>query len=206
MRAHHPARSAHRGITALLAAATLAMTMAVAPALAAPPERVDEPIFLIFPDPANGVIVFWNTTREAFCAWEANDFEGDPPALQLVTASYHQVRSGPVIFRWAAVAHLELWTIDEGADLTGPCTDTDDSTEPWAVGTARAANNDNDLFHDESVAAGVKRTNSFGDRGRGTVWDANGDAWQYGWVFRAQISNTGDFTVRADHTFLHRRR
>jgi hypothetical protein len=203
MGAHISPRQARRAAAATLVAAALLVTFAVAPVSAGVPERVDEPIFLIFPDFDNGFVAFWNTTREAFCAWEDNGFAGDPPALELVTATYHQVSAGPVIFRWAAVGHLELWTFDEDADGSGPCADTDGSSEPWATGTARAVNNDNDLDHDASVEAGLARTDAFGDRGRGTVWDSDGGAWKYGWISHVLRDNAGGTRVPVERWFLH---
>lgn len=193
---------AHRHSFGPIGAVILILALA-APASAAPPERVDEPAFLIFPDPANGLVTFWNITRDGYCAWEASDFAGDPPVTQLIPVSYQQTPTGAVIYRWTATSHLELWTLDEDADFSGPCQDTDGSSEPWAEGSARATNNDNDLFHDLSVEAGLKRRNAFGDHARGTVWDASGSAWHYGWVFKAQLDGELNFLIRADRTFLH---
>jgi hypothetical protein len=170
---------------AVIAALALLLTVAAVPVSAAPPERSQDPIFLIFPDLNYNYVVFWNITRDDFCAWQASDFEGEPPVTQLIPAQFNETPTGPVIFSWSATSHIELWTLDEGADLSGPCQDTDDSTAPWAVGTAHAANTDNDLFHGDSVDAGLNRTDSYGDRGEGTVSDASGDAWHYSWVFRA---------------------
>jgi hypothetical protein len=194
---------AHRFPISLLAALALLLGLA-APSLAGgPQEQSEEPIFLIFADPDLGIVAFWNVTRDGYCAWEESDFDGEPPALDLVTSYSRQTPTGAVIYRWSQTAHLELWTLDEGADLSGPCQDTDDSTEPWAVGTATMTNADNDLFHDESVGAGLKRTNAFGDHGRGTVWDADGGAWHFGWIFRGQLDNELNFRVVADRVFLH---
>jgi hypothetical protein len=170
---------------AVIAALALLMTVAAVPASAATPERSQESIFLIFPDLNHDLVVFWNITRDDFCAWQAGGFQGEPPVTQLVPAQFNATPTGPVIFSWSATSHLELWTLDAGADLSGPCQDTDDSTAPWAVGTAHAANTDNDLDHGASVDAGLNRTDSYGNRGEGTVWDASGDAWHYSWVFRA---------------------
>ncbi|MDP9269863.1 MAG: hypothetical protein M3P14_02590 [Chloroflexota bacterium] len=170
---------------AVIAALALLLTVAAVPVSAATPERSQDPIFLIFPDLNYNYVVFWNITRDDFCAWQAGGFQGEPPVTQLVPAQYNETPTGPVILSWSATSHIELWTLDANADLSGPCQDTDDSTAPWAVGTARAANGDNDLSHSDSVAAGLNRTDSFGNRGEGTVWDANGDAWHYSWVFRA---------------------
>lgn len=205
MRAHRATRPTRTTALAFVLAVALLAIAAVGPVSAAPPERVDEPIFLIFPDFTNGYVVFWNTTREAFCAWEAAEFEGDPPALQLVTATYHQVPSGPIIFRWAATGYIELWAFDADADFSGPCADTDDQTGPFATGTAHVSSNDNDLDHDASVEAGVQRSNAFGERGQGSLIDGSGMAWAYSWVFHVVGDNAGEFRVLAERAVLHPR-
>jgi hypothetical protein len=195
-------RSRHPWL-AFLASMAMVMTLAAAPAAAAP-ERVMEPIFIIFPDLENDVIVFWNISRDDFCAWEASDFDGDPPVAGLVDATYNELPSGSVTNRWNGTAPIELWTTDEDADFSGPCQDTDNSTEPWATGTASARNNDNDLDHDASVEAGLSRTNAFGDRGQGTVVDGTGASWSYAWTFHATYDKNLEFVVHVDHPRLHR--
>jgi hypothetical protein len=183
------------GLAALLA-------LSAAPAAGAPPERVEEPVFQIFPDEENGLVVFWNITRDDYCAWEASDFDGDPPVVSLITVTYLTLPTGPVILQSRGVSHLELWTLDEGADLSGPCQDTDDSTEPWATGTAAVTANDNDLDHFVSLEAGLKRTNSFGGGGRGTVTDGDGATHHYSFTFRALGDNTGGFRDVVVHSTL----
>jgi hypothetical protein len=178
------------------------LALAATPASAGPPETVDEPFFFIFPDIENGFVVFWNVTRDEYCDWEASDFEGDPPVTHLVSVTYNGTPKGPVVFRFSDISHLELWSIDADADLSGPCQDTDGSSGPWASGDARATQNDNDLNHDESVDAGLHRTNAFGHRGQGTVLDANGDAWHYSWVFRAQRDSAGEFRLLMERGVL----
>jgi hypothetical protein len=194
-----------RKTAATIAALSLLLALAATPASAAPPETVDEPFFFIFPDVENGFIVFWNITRDDFCDWEASEFEGDPPVTHLVSVTYNETPKGPVVFRFSDTSHLELWTIDADADLSGPCQDTDASFEPWASGGGRASQNDNDLDHDASVAAGLHRTNSFGHRGQGTVRDASGDAWHYSWVSRAQRDSTGESRTLVERAELRQR-
>jgi hypothetical protein len=80
-------------------------------------------------------------------------------------------------------SNLDLWLMNEDAPLTGPCEDTDDSTAPWAVGTARVQSTDNDVFHHETVSAGLIRGNAYGQRGLGTVVDGDGTSQHYSWIF-----------------------
>lgn len=178
-----------RRLTALIASLALTLTAALAPVSASPPEEFEEPIFISFPDLTHGVAVFWNVTRDDLCDWIDGGFAGPPPAIQPVTVRFNEVRSGAVVASFRATRHLELWQLDEDADLTGPCEDTDDSTGPWATGSAHVAANDNDLF-----VSGT-RTNAFGERGQGSVVDANGTTYHYGWTFRALIDRSGEFRV-----------
>jgi hypothetical protein len=191
---------------ALIAALTLLLTVAAVPVSAAPPETGQEPVFLIFPDLNYNLVVFWNITRDDFCAWVESGFEGEPPVTKLIPVRYNETPKGPVIFTWSATSHLELWTLDTDADLSGPCKDTDDSSEPWAVGTARATSTDNDLCHSCSLEAGLNRTDSFGLGLEGTVLDASGDAWHYSSVFRGVIDRNDNFRgVVADRSLLTQR-
>ena len=192
-----------RKLVAVAGAFALVLSAAGA-ALASPPDRFDDPGFNnIFPDVENQLVVFWNITRDDYCAWEAGGFVGDPPIDAPVPVQLVTTPTGALVYRWNAVRHFELWTMNEDAPLTGPCEDTDDSTEPWAVGSARYMGNDNDLFHDESVEAGLDRTNSFGDRGLATVVDADGQAWAYDWAFRAVYDKNLDFKPVVDFHRLH---
>ncbi len=177
----------------------LLLVLAVsAPASAGPPEQTEEPFFLVFLDVKYELVVFWNITRADFCAWVESDFAGAPPVDRLVPVQYIETANGAVVAQYNATSTLELWTLDADADFPfpGACVDTDDSAAPWAVGSVQVTANDNDLFVSGS------RTNSFGSRGRGSVWDASGAGWRYVWTFRALID--GDFESRAvvDHSTL----
>jgi len=192
-----------RKLVAACGAFSLLISM-VGPVSAAPPERFDDPEFnTIFPDVENQLVVFWNVTRDDYCAWEAGGFVGPFPALEPVPVQLVATPTGALVFHWNAVRHLELWTMNEDAPLTGPCEDTDDSTAPWVTGSARWMGNDNDLDHNGSVEAGLYRTDSFGDRGIGTVVDADGQAWAYNWVFRAVYDKNLDFRPVVDFRRLH---
>ena len=182
------------GIVGLLIA-TLAL-----PALADPPEQVDDPLFLIFPDVENGLVVFWNVTRAGFCAWEAGGFIGPSPALEDVTISFHETGQGVLNGSYHETRPLELWNMDEGADLSGACQDTDGQSGPFATGDATVTASDND------VDVSGTRTNAFGERGQGKVFDSDGGAWHYSWVFTAQcrVDCTVDFVLRAANNNLNK--
>ena len=187
------------------AAGALALLIAVAgPASAGSVERFEDPGFnTIFPDVENQLVVFWNITRDDYCAWEAGGFVGDPPIEAPVSVQIVTTPTGALVFRWNAVRHFELWTMNEDAPLTGPCEDTDDSTEPWAAGSGRWMGNDNDLDHNGSVEAGLYRTNSFGDRGLATVVDVEGQTWAYNWVFCGVYDKNLDFRPVVDFRRLN---
>jgi hypothetical protein len=181
-----------RKLMSLAAAAVLTLGL-VAPASAAPPERGEEFIWSIILDQEHDLVAFWNMSREAFCEWEASDFEGDPPVDHLIPIMLVFEPTGAIKTSWGDVAPLELWALNEDAPLTGPCEDTDDSESPWATGSALNIGTDNDLDHPASVENGLRRSNSFGEHASGSVTDADGQTWRYGWTFRAVGDNDGDF-------------
>lgn len=185
-----------------LVAAVLAVLIVVlaAPATANPPQRLEEPIFLIIPDTEYGFAVFVNITREDYCAWEAGGFVGDPPVEELVQSKVVETGKGALVGSFRAVVSIELWRFDADVPpLVGPCEDTDGQTAPWATGTVHVAANDND------IDASLTRTNSFGNKGQAIVHDAAGDAWHYSWTFHARISKDDVFTVTAENFNLTRR-
>jgi hypothetical protein len=180
-------RHLRQGFSVLAALVLLTMLFA-APVSAAPPERVEvDDFFLIVLDQEHEQVIFWNITREGFCAWEASGFEGPPPVLESVSGQFVETGKGAVVQLLKGSAPLELWRLDEDADLSGPCQDTDAQSAPWAVGTARAVRNDNDLD-----VTGT-RTNAFGERLIGTASDAEGAVWHFSGHFRALITRDGEF-------------
>ena len=182
-------------MTARSAALAALALLAVAAPVSARPNSFQEPIFAVFPDVDNALVVFWNIGREDYCAWEAGGFQGAPPVTELVRGRFNILPSGPVVGAWESTSNLELWTLNEDAALTGPCEDTDDSALPWATGSARATSTDNDVFHFETVE-GVIRGQSFGEQGTGTVVDATGATHRYSWGFRAVNDPRGGYRER----------
>ena len=180
-----------RKFSAITAAAVILLTMAV-PVSAAPPERGEDAIFTVFPDPSNGLVVFWNIGRDDYCAWEASDPDSDPPVAGMVPFKFVSTPTGPIVASYWGSGPLELWALDENAELTGPCEDTDDSPDPWAIGAAQSRYTDNDLDHNASLDAGLHRTNAFGDRGQGAVRDADGHAWSFSWLTRVLFDGKGE--------------
>lgn len=167
--------------------------VSAAPALADPPEVVDDYIFNIFLDLENGLVGFWNISRSDFCNWEAGGFAGPPPVEALVETMVRETGQGALVGSFNATRTLELWQLDEGSELIGPCEDTQGQSEPWATGAFRCISNDNDLD------VSLNRTNSFGDRGNGTVYDAAGDAYHYSMTRRFQIDKNGDSHLRVEN-------
>jgi hypothetical protein len=182
-----------------LAALALALTLAVP--VSAAPEPFEAPLFSIFPDVEHGVVVFWNIGRADYCAWEAGGFQGEPPVTELVGGRFNVLPDGAIVGAWAMTSSLELWTLNADAALTGPCEDTDDSSGPWAVGTARVSSTDN-YVHFDAPIPGVTRGNSFGEQGNGWVVDISGATHRYSWGFRAVAGPQGGYreTVHAELT------
>jgi hypothetical protein len=183
-----------RKLAALFASTAMLLALA-GPASASPPDRFEAAIWTIFPDTENQLVVFWNMTRDDYCAWEATDFDGEPPVGGLISGRNHVTGSGAVMERWSGSAPFELWTLDEDAPLTGPCEDTDDSTAPWATGSGIASSRDNDLAHDVSIEMGLHRTNTFGNRGKATVEAVDGHTYQYDWNVHYHIDKHGEFSI-----------
>jgi hypothetical protein len=185
-----------RGLVVAVVLAVLASALAV-PAVANAPQRLEEPIFLLFPDTKYELAVFVNITRDDYCDWEAGGFVGDPPVGELVESQVVETRKGALVGSFRADVSIELWQLDDDVPpLVGPCEDTDGQAGQWATGTARVEANDNDLD------ATLTRTNSFGDRGQANVTDAAGDAWHYSWRFQARISRDDVFTVALEDSTL----
>ena len=172
------------------------LTLAVAPTSAAPPVREEVDFFTVALDWEHGLVIFWNISRDDFCDWQANDFEGPAPVQQLIPAQFVEAGKGALVGVGDGVSTLELWALDQGADLSGPCQDTDAQEGPWAVGTAHFTLNDNDL--DVSLT----RTNAFGERGRGSVVDAAGNTLQYSWHFRLVIDRDDELRVVSEQFTL----
>lgn len=174
--------------------AALLLAAAVATPAAASPVVGETDWFTIWPDTENGLVVFFNITRDDFCAWEASDFEGPAPVTMLLTTRENETPTGAIVFSVAGTSSLELWQLDADADLSGPCQDTDASSEPWAVGTASYAFHDNDFDHNASVEIyGLSRTDAFGESAQGRVVDSAGTTWQYSWTARNVYDKNLDF-------------
>lgn len=171
-----------RRVPVTIAAILLLAAATVAP-VSAKPVVSQGSWFQIWPDTDNGLVVFFNITRDAYCAWEASDFEGEAPITTTLTIRENGTPTGAVVFSATGTSSLELWSLDADADLSGPCQDTDDSTEPWAAGTARYGYHDNDIDHDASVEDyGLRRSDAFGESAGGHVVDAGGMSWRYSWT------------------------
>lgn len=174
-----------RRLVALAAVTTMLMAIA-APVAADPPEESgvvvrifdDRGGFGIFPDFENGYWVFSNADRGAFCEWFYNEAPPPPPpppnldgdTVQLVFAS------DALVIRVDAGGPTSLHAFTDDP-FSNPC---DGSEEEAALtGDVKVSVNDND-----GPNMG-KRANSFGDRGQGTLYDADGMAYHYSWTFRA---------------------
>jgi hypothetical protein len=166
------------------------------PALADPPEVVEEPIFNVWLDLEHGLVGFWNISRADMCDWAAGGFVGPPPVEAPVEATVVETKQGALIASFSETRSLELWNLDADADLIGPCEDTNSQTEPWATGAFTCTARDNDL------TVSLTRTNAFGDWGQGTVYDAEGVAYRYSMTRDATIDKSGEFDPRSEHFWL----
>jgi hypothetical protein len=183
-------RAARVAALAFLAAAV------ASPAAAAPPNRVEIDVFTIALDLEHGLVMFWNITRDDFCDWEATEFDGPAPVTMLIPAHEHVVRGEILMVNWGGTTSLELWQLDEDADLSGPCPDTDGQSGPWATGTA------NQTGHDNDVDVSLTRTNAFGDHLNGSVVDVDGNSWRFMSHFVARIDRSEEFHLNSEQFTL----
>jgi hypothetical protein len=184
-------------LSTLVLVPALALTLA-SPVRADPPEVIEADIFTIFQDLDHGLYVLWNISRDDFCTWLAEGFEGPAPVGELVTARLVATGKGALVGTFHATGAIELWQFDEDADfVSGPCHDIDDQTAPAFTGTATVTANDNDL--DVSLT----RVNAFGEQGQATLQAVDGSTWHYSWVRRAQIDRDGEVRNLFTRTNLH---
>ena len=183
-----------------VAVLTLLTAAVASPAAAAPANRIEVDVFSTVLDLEHELVVFWNISRDDFCAWEATDFDGPAPVTRLIPAHEHVVRDDVLMVNWGGTSSLELWSLDEGADLSGPCQDTDGQTGPWATGTAYMRGHDND------IDVSLTRTNAFGENLNGTVVDGDGNTWQFMSRFMVRIDRNDEayflgenFTLSGGH-------
>jgi hypothetical protein len=183
--------------TALLIGALAAM-MALGTTAGAS-EKVEVPEYFSFPDFGNELAVFVNISRDELCTDEVVAFENaiaawleggmvDPfPDEPTFSDGRELVQLSSVLTKKGALVgqvneqdlYIEVWSQDSPEDrpLVGPCTDTDDGGSLFATGRTSYHANDNDFF-----GSGT-RGNSFGDRGKANLVDADGNEYNYSWRF-----------------------
>ncbi len=167
-----------------LTGATLMLMAIAAPVSADPPPEsgavvriVDDEGWGVFPDFVNGYWVFSNVTRDDFCEW-FNDMEGVPfPTNQSPDLVHLVFASDALLINVDAGGPTALHEFAGEDPFINPC----DGSDPEAAltGDVKVRVNDNDGPNQG------KRANSFGNRGQGTLYDANDDAYRYSWNFRA---------------------
>lgn len=165
-----------RSVTTLIAAA-LILVLAGPAAAQGPPETIDLPVQFAAVDGDYLVVV--NVTAEDLCAGVQS---GTAPARVKETGK------GALVVSVNTTVYAELWRLGPG-DF---CEDEDGTL--LGTGSLRLVATDND--YDVSGT----RTNSFGDVTHGVIRGAGGQAWRVHAVWRAQITQDGEFTVLVDRT------
>jgi hypothetical protein len=79
------------------------------PAVADPPERIEEVAIDAFPDLENRLAVFVNTTREDLCDWLESGAEGPPPGSVPISIQIKETQKGAVVVSGRGVVPIELW-------------------------------------------------------------------------------------------------
>ncbi|HEX6228365.1 MAG TPA: hypothetical protein VFZ41_02760 [Solirubrobacterales bacterium] len=182
-------------LTVTIATALAALVASAGPAAADPPassgvvERFVAQEFLLFPDFEHGLAVYVNITKEEVCTGTGGP-QADWNFLLIASPS-----SAELIRVQAPDQPIYLHRIT--GETQGPC-DPNIEDEPAFVGTVDVVLNDNELCPCQN-----NRTNSFGDRGHGVVYDTDGGAWHYSWTWRAQINEQDEFRVVTETYVLH---
>lgn len=180
-------------------------------------QRFEEPWFTAFPDEERGLVVLVNLTRDlvctdaqvadelAFLAWLEGGEVGPPPeptaepfqGIAPATVQVVETGKGALVFTLRARdMPMELWPLDEDAPLVGPCTDTEESDTPYAVGTAQFRVNDNDL-----EVSGT-RGNAFGDHGHALLRTVDGTPVHAHWRFHVNDRCYGSLDLVAASCFV----
>jgi hypothetical protein len=191
-----------RSVTAAVGAMLLALT--ASPASAGPPEELEDPFAYTTPDVENGLVVFVNTSREAFCtdlqvsrelailAWlEAGMVDPfpewaleRPDGFETWTPMLNDTPRGAIVHLDESDQHLEAWWMDEPEDATGvgACTDSDDRLELFATGTVDLRAIANDFFGSGLRGASIEHF-----RGSGELTGVDGTEYRYRFSYRLML-------------------
>lgn len=191
----------YRTAMALIGSVAMMLTIA-APVAATPPAAASVVVveatdsFGIVPDFDNGYWVFINVTRSDFCRW-FGDMAGEPFPTNLDPNRVHIVSLGDVeMDNIEHSAPTFLHAFSDAGPFAGPCAGSDE--EATLSGDLRVRVTNNDVYN-----AG-ERANAFGDRGHGTLTDANGSRYHYSWNFTAVASpDDSVFTITTETFNLH---
>ncbi|RXZ50021.1 hypothetical protein [Agromyces binzhouensis] len=193
--------SINRSLTAALGAVLLVGVTASPAAAAGPPEVFEDPFAFTGPDLDNGLVVFINTSREAFCTDEqvarevaiVDWFEGGmvdpfpewalerPAGFETWTPNLIDSPKGVIANLDEGDQHIELWWLDEPEDSfgVGACLDTDDRLELFATGSAEIKANASDLFEGGLRSAAIDHF-----RGKADLIGVDGNDYAYSFSWR----------------------
>lgn len=175
--------------------AALALVIS-SPAGADPPERFEFNGSFTFPDDGNQLVVFVNTDRDSMCSPEMLAFEealidwiaggqvGPPPPEPDIPDGFDpfqiqrlDIRTGAGLsFLRGNDVYVELWYWDDVADRgdVGPCLDSDDRAERFAVGAGDWSFHATDLEFTGTRAIVFDLALRHGD-----IVDADGQRYRY---------------------------
>lgn len=195
----------HRHI--LSAVLTLLLVVTLVPAAAASPEQTTVPLAFTGPDFTHDLVIFVNTSREAYCddvqlefervvaEWLDGGMEGPfpgddfPPAVGFVALPVQLVDTAQGVIATTRGnvegLHMELWVLDDPEDQVGvgACLDTDDADQLFATGTSTFNGYVTDLYG--AVFEGEAQRPRFVDHthGGGVVTAPDGDRYDYSWFY-----------------------
>lgn len=187
---------------AVALSAMLLLGVTASPASAAgPPEVFNDPFAFTGPDFDHGLVVFINTSREAFCTDEQTAreqafvdwIEGGmtdpfpewalerPEGFETWTPKVIDSPHGVIANLKESDQYIELWWMDEPEDSfgVGACLDSDDRDEMFAAGTASIKATATDLFEGGLRPAAIDHF-----RGRADLVGVDGSDYRYSFSWR----------------------
>jgi hypothetical protein len=188
-------------LTAAIGAVLLVGTTASPAGAGGPPEVFEDPFAFTGPDVDHGLVVFINTSREAFCSDDQvarevaiiDWLEGGmvdpfpewamerPPGFQTWTPLVVDSPKGIIANLEETNQYIELWRLDEPDDAfgVGACLDTDDRDELFATGVADIKANATDLFEANLRPAAIDNF-----RGKAALASVDGSDYSYFFSWR----------------------
>jgi hypothetical protein len=163
----------------------LLIVLTAIPAKAGPPTVVEWPVVLTGVDFDEGIVTFWNITRDDLCDWFEGGMVGERRIEAPLPLSLKETGQGALVATMRAERITEVWHLGEGANI---CAATAGQSGPLASGRGLLVMTDNDFD-----VSGT-RANAFGLTLKARMTGADGSTWHLRIVDRLVIHMSGDIS------------